>query len=164
MSAARASRDAVGSQNVHALRGGREHHLVGGMGVPPSRHSPLGVCVMSPVAGSNSRVCSGSAGLHVLVDTGAPGAAEPAARHVAGVWPDLIWEPVMMKISLVPAPSWPQGQVYTSAPGLVLKPAPGEGSGVALTCATLCVKNAWARVRGRGGGRQRPQRRWLQRQ
>ena len=130
MSAARASREAVGSQNSHVLRGGREHHLAGGMGVPPSTHSPLGVCVMSPVAGSNSRVCSGSAGLHVLVDTDAPGAAAPAARHVAGVWPDFIWEPVMMKTSLVPAPPWPQGHVYTSAPGLVLKPAAREGGAV----------------------------------
>jgi hypothetical protein len=85
ISAARSSSDADGSQIFHVLWLPTLHHGVGGSDVPPSTQSPEGVCVMSPDVASNRSVCSGSAVLHVFVDTDEPTLLAVAARHVAGV-------------------------------------------------------------------------------
>jgi hypothetical protein len=120
MSAARSSSAASGLQKVHVLRGGVAHQFEGGIGLPPSTQRPEPVCVMRPVLASNKSICSGSPVLHVFVDTREPTEVEVAARHVAGVCPDFICEPVTIHTSFAPEP-WPHGHVYTSAEGFVLK-------------------------------------------
>ena len=121
MSAARASSPAAGSQMGQPLCGAPVHQ--GGEGPAPaaaSMHMPVEPSAMAPVEGEKVRDWSGSAALQLAVVTRARAAVEVATRQVGGVCWEVMEAAPMLHHSLSLEP-WPQGKVYTTAPGLVSK-------------------------------------------
>jgi len=123
MSAALSSREAVGSQMTHWLRAVLLHQDTGGSVEPPSTHRPLGTCTMFCEVELHAMFWLGSLLEQSAVVTGAPTKAGPGAtaRQVLGVCLLEMEFEVRAHSSFFPAPPCPHGQVYTSAPGAVLK-------------------------------------------
>ena len=126
-SAARASSPAAGSHTAHAACPATSQKP--STREPASTQRPVGPCVMRPVEAEKARLCAGADASHtaVVIKVPAPGGAspgKPATRHMPGVASrDWMKDAPRVHASLVPAPSCPQGHVYTVALGPFAKSA-----------------------------------------